>query len=176
MAEHEQCQGETYEGHTVTDIEGNGRWKVQNRESGHTQRLDLSLYPELDCSSMVDDVYERSGDEQLDAYVRYVRERYAEWWEQDAVPIYWSLVPVHETAPFQRLDAERDSGRDFLTYFHWPTDRDGERLDWYRLPVVNDRFPAFAKALGWLPSPLQPTAPLRSIIASRRGAHPDSVL
>lgn len=42
-------------------------------------------------------------------------------------------------------------------------------MDWFRLPVRNDRFPEFGEALGWLPSPLQPYAPLRSIMASRHG-------
>jgi hypothetical protein len=33
------------------------------------------------------------------------------------------------------------------------------------LPVINSRFPEFAEALRWLPSPGQMFAPLRSIVA-----------
>ncbi|MFI7468189.1 GIY-YIG nuclease family protein [Nonomuraea sp. NPDC049646] len=159
-----------------------GRWHFQSRRSGHSFNADLVLYPELDCSAMVDSYYDYDGDEQLDAYVRYLQRHYPHWLETDAVPIVWSVHSgwrgIFESAPFQ--DHERAYGDaetaavyrrlgDFLTHFTWPFDpRTGEHLDWYRLPVVNDRFPDFAAALGWTPSPLQPNAPLRSIMASRR--------
>jgi len=45
-------------------------------------------------------------------------------------------------------------------------------LDWFKLPVKNSRFPEFAQALDWTPSPMQPTCPLRSILASRNRIGP----
>jgi hypothetical protein len=42
--------------------------------------------------------------------------------------------------------------------------RTGEPLNWYRLPVCNARFSKFAAARGWLPSPFQRYASLRSIV------------
>jgi hypothetical protein len=39
------------------------------------------------------------------------------------------------------------------------------------LPVRNTRFPAFAEALGWLPSSFQEFAPLRSIVTNATMSH-----
>lgn len=149
-----------------------GRWVFASLRSGHIFRKDLVLYPELDCSAMVDDVYELDGQGQFDAYVQYIERRHSEWLKNDAVPIVWSVHSnwhgVFEAAPF----AHSYIGQDFLTHFTWPEDaHTGEPLDWYALPVVNDRFPEFAKALAWTPSPLQPTCPLASIVRSRNGQY-----
>jgi hypothetical protein len=44
--------------------------------------------------------------------------------------------------------------------YHTPTNaKTGEPINWFKLPVVNRRFPKFAKAFGWLPSPRHYTAP-----------------
>jgi hypothetical protein len=57
--------------------------------------------------------------------------------------------------------------KNFLTFFTPPVDaKTGEFMNWWRLSVRNTRFPAFAKALGWLPSPFQQFAPLRSIMTN----------
>jgi hypothetical protein len=49
--------------------------------------------------------------------------------------------------------------------YHTPTNaKTGEAMNWFKLPVVNRRFPKFAKAFGWLPSPFQSHAPLRSLV------------
>lgn len=147
-----------------------GRWKIQNRESGYTHWEDLYLAPELSCSSAIDEYLDLDGAGQLDEYVRYIQGRYPEMWDADEVPIYWSVRSeqggVFETAPFQGPRWQRD---DFLTHFVWPVDRNGERVDWFLLPVKNDRFPEFAKALAWTPSPLQQQVALRSLMASRAG-------
>jgi hypothetical protein len=93
-----------------------------------------------------------------------VRRHYPEWWDADAVPIYWAVRGdgVFEHAP---NNSERYGGKSFLTFFTPPVDpRTGAVMNWWRLPVRNERFPAFAEALGWLPSPFQEFAPLRSII------------
>jgi hypothetical protein len=57
-----------------------------------------------------------------------------------------------------------------LTFYPSVTNfKTGEPINWFKLPVRNERFPEFAKALGWLPAPFQSHAPLRSIM---RGAPP----
>lgn len=155
-----------------TQPQGAGQWLFRSRRSGCLFRKDLVLYPELDCSAMVDDVYELDGEGQFEAYVQYLERRHPEWLQMDAVPIYWSIHShwegVFEAAPFTNPAYDGD----FLTHFTWPEDaHTGEPLDWYALPVINDRFPEFAKALSWTPSPLQPTCPLASILRSRRGQY-----
>lgn len=152
---------------------GGGQWTFESLRSGYQRRCDLTLYPELDCSAMVDDVYELDGEGQLEEYVQYLERRHPEWLEADAVPIVWTVhsesAGIFEAAPF----AGHVPWGDFLAHFTWPTDaRTGHPLDWYSLPVVNDRFPEFARALAWTPSPLQPTCPLRSILRSRSGERP----
>lgn len=159
--------------HRTPVREGAGRWVFESRRSGYEKRTNLVLYPELDCSAMVDDVHELDGESQFHAYVHYLERHHPEWLATDAVPIVWTVRSVEtggvcEAAPF----AHPVPWGDFLTHFTWPIDAtNGEPLDWYALPVVNDRFPEFAKALAWTPSPLQPTCPLASILRSRRGVY-----
>lgn len=152
-----------------------GQWYFRSRRSGHEFHTDLYLYPELDCSAMVDDHYELDGEGQFEEYTQYVASRYPDWINNNAVPIVWSVHSgwgrgIFEAAPFT---SNEPSWGDFLTHFTWPSNtKTGERLDWFQLPVVNDRFPDFAQALAWTPSPLQPTCPLRSLLDSRSGRHP----
>ena len=149
------------------------KWRLRARRSNHIKTTTLWLYPELDCSSCVDDVYPAGGKEQLAYYCEYIRTgyggRYRHWWDADAVPIYWSVMGDDdgfgcEQAPFH-LDG--GNGEDVLTHYYPPINvRTGAQINWYTsLPVINRRFPEFAAALGWLPSPGQMFAPLRSIVA-----------
>lgn len=156
-----------------TELAKGGQWVFRTLGSGHERRADLFLYPEVECSSMVDEVHYLDGEGQFEEYVQYLERRYPQWLDADAVPIIWSvrsrgLGGINETAPFQKEFVP--TWGDFLAHFTWPVDaKNGERLDWYRLPVVNERFPEFAEALAWTPSPLQPTCPLSSILQSRAG-------
>lgn len=154
-------------GRTPSSDSARGRWVFRAHRSDHMKRADLWLYPELDCSSVVDEYFEYDGRVQFNAYVDYIQRRYPEWLAADAVPISWFVAGngVLEAAPFAR-DL---TGQDFLTHFTWPRDDAGEVIDWYSMPVVNDRFPEFVSALAWTPSPLQPTCPLSSILAARWG-------
>ncbi|WP_150254834.1 hypothetical protein [Nocardiopsis deserti] len=82
------------------------------------------------------------------------------------MPIVWSVrgQGVFESAPFQ---ADRGDHENFLTHFTWPIDeKEGELLDWFTMPVINDRFPEFARASRWTPSPLEPVYRLSSILKS----------
>jgi hypothetical protein len=149
-------------------------WRFRARDNEFEQVTTLWLYPELDCSSCIGDADDQSGDGQLDYYVDYVRRHRPEWWKADAIPIYWSVrgEGVFEHAP----NNAHDYGKNFLTFYTPPADvKTGEPLNWWRLPVRNTRFPAFARALGWLPSPFQPFAPLRSIVtnATAKAAQPE---
>jgi hypothetical protein len=149
------------------------KWRLASRRSDHVKVTTLWLYPELDCSSCIDDVFLSSGAEQLDYYVDYIKTayegRYRHWWDNDAVPVYWSVRGEDdgfgcEQAPFHAGTVYHDE--DILTHYHTPISlKTGRPINWYTsLLVINDRFPKFARALAWLPSPGQMYAPLRSII------------
>ena len=142
------------------------QWRFQSRNNGFERVTPLWLYPEIDGSSCVDDADDQSGAGQLAYFVAYIRRRHPKQWDADAVPIFWSVRGdgVFEIAPNNARDI---IGKTFLTSFTAPVDaRTGKSMNWWRLPVRNDRFPAFAKALGWLPSPFQEFAPLRSIVTN----------
>lgn len=144
-------------------------WRFRRRADGGEEIKALWLYPELDCSSCIDDVYEQSGEAQLAYYIDYVRRGYPQCWDNDAVPIMWSVRGdgISEYAPVEHGDAALWDEH-FLTFYTPPEDaKTGELLNWWRLPVRNTRFPQFAKALGWLPAPFQSFAPLRSIYTNR---------
>src|SRR5690606_35262641 len=108
--------------HRTPVREGAGRWVFETRGYGYERRCDLQLYPELDCSSMVDDYYELDGNGQLEACVQYLEGHHPEWLKAAAVPTVWSAHSnwhgVFEAAPFARSYI----GMDFLTHFTWPID------------------------------------------------------
>lgn len=149
-----------------------GRWEFRSRRSGYRKQCDLFLYPELDGSSMVDAHYRLDGEGQLREYLRYLERNHPEWLEADAVPIYWSVISaggksVWETAP-PFLPGIYPDRNHFLTYYEQPRDvSTHEPVNWFGLPVVNERFPAFAEALGWTPSAFQAYCPLATIMEFR---------
>lgn len=155
-----------------------GRWEFRNKRSNFRFQADLYLYPELDGSSMVDDYYgELDGEGQLDEYISYVQRNYPDQLRSDAVPIYWYVQGpgICEGAPPFLGHNYHGPVTHFLDFFTWPRDvNTGDQLDWFSLPVLNDRFPEFAEALAWKPSPFQLHCPLRTIVASRRGWFPRS--
>lgn len=139
-----------------------------------TQRDTLVLVPEIALEPCVDDV-DGDGAEQFAYWVTKVRERYPDEYASDSIPISWfvSGESVFESAPFQPADRYGLYGETFLTHYAWPTDEYEDRLvDWYSLSVCHSRFPRFVRYLGWVPSPLQPTCPLKSIVHSKRGMLP----
>ena len=140
------------------------KWRFKLRGTGYEMVSPLSLYPEIDCSACIDDVEDRSGDRQLAHYVDVIQRRHPRWWEADAVAIHWF---VEGDGVFEAAPNNDDGYKNFLTLFTPPVDAEsGEPLNWWRLEVRNERFPAFAEALGWLPSPFQEFAPLRSIVTN----------
>jgi hypothetical protein len=159
----------------VPRVAGERLWSFRSRRTGYEKVSTLWLYPEIHYASVVDEWPELDGTGQLYEWVRIIKRKYPEQWDADALPIYWcvrrheanSHGEICEHAPF--WDGFGVS-QDFLTGYTWPEDTvTGEPLDWFQLPVINSRSLEFAKALGWTPSPFQPTCPLRSIMSSRGG-------
>ena len=144
-------------------------WTFVYRESGFVHHKPLYLYPEIDGSSVVGDYdMDEMDDDPFGFYCDYLRRHHPDWWAADAAPIGWMVKPVMEFAPF--TDSRGESWhKDFLTYMTWPEDQHGNRLDWFSLPVRMDRFPEFAKSIGWKPSPLQSHAPVRALWEARNG-------
>lgn len=138
-----------------------GEWSFQSLSSGFKHRSDLWLRPELNCESYVDNFDDMSGKEQFHRWLRFVTKRYPDEVANDALHIYWTIMPIGETAPFQRWPV------DFLDRYTWPQNDDYRCVDWYSLPVRHDRFPKFSEYLGWTPSPLQLTCPITSIANSK---------
>jgi hypothetical protein len=144
------------------------KWRLRGR-NGHEKITSLHLYPELDCSSCVDEC-DGDGQEQLQYYCDYIKRRYSQWWEADAVPILWTIVEDQgEHSGFCCESIDR-----MITFYPVVTNlKTGEPINWYQLPVGNERFPEFARALVWLPAPFQPHAPLRSIVRGVLPRHAD---
>ena len=143
------------------------KWRLSSRDSDHVKITNLWLYPELDCSACIDECYEATGEEQLIYYVQYLkdRDRYSHWWDNDAVPICWFVIGDDDAFGCEQAPFHVNDCNDILTFYHTPINvRTGHPVNWYTsLPVINKRFPKFAAALGWMPSPGQMFAPLRSI-------------
>jgi len=126
----------------------------------------LWLMPELEYEPYLDEWWPESEMSPFWFWVNVVMQKCPDAYQADAVPIYWTVMPSYETAPFQKLSWQAD---DFLTSFTWPLDRFGNRIDWFSLEVRHNRFKGFAEDLAWRPSALQPYCPLKSIVESKRG-------
>ena len=142
------------------------KWRLSSRTGHHIKITNLWLYPELDCSACIDEApKEATGEDQLIFYVGHIKRRYPHWWDNDAVPIAWFVAGDGDGFGLERAPFNINDGDDIRTHYHTPINvRSGHAINWYTsLPVYNRRFPKFAVALGWLPSPGQMFAPLRSI-------------
>jgi hypothetical protein len=135
----------------------------RSRRSGYEHRERIWLYPELDCWSVIDNLWSDDGriapspEDALAYWIDYLG-------DAEDVAVGWSVFGDRnccESAPFTGRDDEN-----FLSAFTWPEfadgPREGERVDWWTLPVINSRFPILTTAMGgWLPAPLTPRFPLR---------------
>jgi hypothetical protein len=146
-------------------------WTFAGRH-GFQRTMPLYLGWEVNCSAVSDDFDPDETDEfqLLDYWAR----RYGE----DQVPIYWSILPIYETAPHQ---AHPSFSSDFLTYYTWPHHPDtGELLNFLRLPVVDkawtheqaDKGGFIQQATGWKPSALQPYVATAQLFAAAGMARP----
>ena len=77
--------------HGSREVSDARKWRFRSRRSQVEFISPLWLYPELNCSSCVDDVYDQSGETQLAYYVEYLERLYPSRMTDDAVPIYWSV-------------------------------------------------------------------------------------
>ena len=150
----------------MMDDYGSRVWRYRNRMSGYESEAHLHLVPEIEGSPMVGDLDSDDGDEQLAAFARYAERQMPESWAADAVPLPWFVKSdsgQFSLAPYDDI-ALADN---WTTEFTWPVDaRSGQPVDFFRLPVDMDRFPAFARALAWTPAPFTRAIPLRSRMAS----------
>lgn len=153
-------------------------WRFRNlRYSGPDRVEPLELDYEVNCSSMSDDYDpdETSAEELLAEYADYLARHDM---PGPDISVYWSVLPVHETAPFQ---GGRFDHRNFLGFFSWPVnDATGEPLQWTRLPVADqgwrpakgrrpkvwDKGGFIQQATGWKPAPLQRTVHLPSLLTA----------
>jgi hypothetical protein len=119
-----------------------GHWRLCQLRGMHAAIVDLWLYPELDCSSCVQDCEDADGAEQLQFYVEYIKRKHPAWWEDDAVPIYWTVRgegsdSICEEAPCgnQWMHAQLASEpENILTRYEIPYDvRTDEPVNWWRL-------------------------------------------
>ena len=120
-----------------------------------TKRDVLWLEPEPNFSTISDD-YDLDHPRLFGIWAEEVRRKDAFDKRLGApwVSVYWTVRggETCETAPFQEYGWEN-----FLTYFTWPVDDDGERLNWLALPVrPNGKTGSYIeRATAWVPSALQ---------------------
>jgi predicted GIY-YIG superfamily endonuclease len=139
----------TLPAHTRHDL-----WTFQGRSSGHEVIAEILLGAEVNGTSMSDDWL---PDEitASDLFRRWQRKYVG---DDGWVDIYWHVAGnVGETAPFQQGWPEH-----FLTYYTWPVNAEGQRLNWNRLPVLDGRWYSegtkggfFQEHTGWKPAPFQ---------------------
>lgn len=146
-------------------------WTFTTRH-GYERTMPLYLSWEVSGSPMSDDYYVDEAD--ADELLRFWGRRYGD----DVVNIYWSIMPICETAPYQ---FEPWITHDFLSYFTWPHHPDtDERLNFLRLPVLDfgwnhersDKGGFIQEATGWKPSPLQPVVHTDQLFAAAGLARP----
>lgn len=125
-----------------------------SRRADFTRTIELQLY------------WEVHGDPVSDDYTPVetpAAELWAAWRRQypgDKLRIYWS---VQGDGLFEAAPHSGSGDSDFLTYFTWPEDAEGNRLRWTDLPVVDKLWnPQSAEKggfiqefTGWKPSPFQ---------------------
>ena len=146
-------------------------------QSGQEIIAELWLYPELELMGRFCDWDDHeTGSEYFEALCNWNRKDNKEQWDKDAIDICWLVkgtlknesAQIAEFAPFpSNVSKWSPNGNNFLTFFSWPIDSDGDALMWWKLPVRFSRFPDIDDYLrymcGWIPAAGQETAPLRSI-------------
>lgn len=132
---------------------------------GHDRSTDeLALVWEIDYAAVSDD-YLEGDDDPHDVFARWERSvsaKYDTW-----VPIYWFIdgFNTFESAPFQH---HLLFDHDFLSFFTWPTDGDGNPVNWVALPTDHAKSWFFSAATGWTPAPYQPSVNLDMLRMAER--------
>lgn len=129
-------------------------WTFLSRRSGFEKEIELTLYWEVHGDPISDDYLpeEVSAAELWSMW----RRRYPD----EKLRISWFVEGdgTFEAAPHSGLGSS-----DFLSYFTWPVDGDGNPLRWTDLPVVDKLWNAkraskggfIQQYSGWKPSPFQ---------------------
>jgi hypothetical protein len=81
----------------------------------------------------------------------------------DTVPIWWFVEGpgICESAPFSRGDEY--GGTNFLEFFGWPEDPNGDPINWAALPVKDGKSDWIVDYTGWRPAPFTPEIPALAI-------------
>jgi hypothetical protein len=132
---------------TTTTYSKTTKWRLRVRNGHHEKITSLWLYPELDCSACVDDVYGEDGAAQLEYYCERIQEWHPEWWTADAVPILWSVIGGddgfgREAAPClanAQFVSDEYPFEHCLTFYHTPVN----------LKPVNDALRLLSSFLAW---------------------------
>ncbi len=142
-----------------------GTWTFRSQQSGIERTAELVLAPEINGTAMSDDwLPDEIG--AGDLFRRWQR-RYVK--DDGWVDIYWSVSGdgIAETAPFQSAEQEH-----FLTFFTWPVDADGQRLNWNSLPVLDGRWYSegtkggfFQEYTRWKPTPFLSRVHVPTVLA-----------
>ena len=135
------------------------QWTFRNRQYNveRTEALDLAWEANGSSLPYDEDVHgEDAWEMWLDWLTRHGKG------DNATVSIYWSVGSVGEQAPF--LDGYGD--QDFLTYFTWPEDANGNRLRWTDLPVSDGKSVWIYELTGWRPAPFTPSMPVAAIAAA----------
>lgn len=136
----------------------------------------LWLYPEIEYSSVLSSYFENemSEDQAFHMVCDEIRKKDPKNWELNEIPIFWSICGtgrnhhgqeffINEWAPFSSDAESMPHMPNFLDRFEWPINYKNQPINFMSLPVVNHRFPKFARSLEWAPSAYQKTVPMRTI-------------
>jgi hypothetical protein len=132
-------------------------WHFKSKSSGVDYAIELALRWEVSGDPITDDY---SPDE-IDA-----SEIWAMWRQQypeDSAEVHWLVVGEHIGAEFVPFVDRAFSDENFLTFYTWPVDEDGNRLRWLDLPVLDklwregdaEKGGFIQEFTGWKPSPFQ---------------------
>lgn len=159
---------------TARRVGAGDTWKWHSLRTGFEFNQPLYLMWEVDGSTMTDDYLpsEITAHQLWERWRTKLDER-GFWHEMGRpwVTVSWFVLPCFEAAPFQRLNPLED----FLSFYSWPIHAiTGERLNWNRLPVPDQRWTPdqgdkggfIQEVTGWKPSPLQPAVDVEVLAAS----------
>ncbi|MFJ9250352.1 hypothetical protein [Streptomyces sp. NPDC101776] len=171
---------------TVSTYSPGTKWTFSARSNGFEHTEELVLYAEPNGAAISDDYLpdEISAGELWRLWAdKYANQYHQEWpslYRQGEVLIDWTvaqpmLTGIFERAPYARTTPAAPElvklfgdvpNEDFLTHYTHPVNADtGERLNWMRLPVLDQGWNETARhragfiqeATGWKPSALQQT-------------------
>lgn len=128
------------------------RWFCHDAWGHERSTAELTLVWEVDYAAVSDDFIEGQDDphEVFELWLQSVTKKYDTW-----VPIYWFIDGISfEVAPFSHHNLNQ---QDFLSFFTWPEDVDGNPVNWLALPTDHAKSWFFSAVTGWTPAAYQPS-------------------